>query len=485
MTAPFVASRPRALARAGLALATGLALAGCLKTGPYDPPRFPFAAGFRAAGTDKAVPVLLANSAWWERLGDPVLDRLVAHALQGNPGIAAAQARITQARAAFAATPGLASNGASLSSGAGLGLSGSDTSGGAQAGGTLDLGFSWLLDPYGARRAERQAAGARITVAEAETDAARLALIRAMATAYVDLRYSQRRLALHEQEMRSRRQTLAMTRTLFAAEAVTRLEIIRSEGRLAEIEAELPLRRAAITARQNEIAVLAGVAPGGAGRLGVNLDMRAAQPQPALSPEVGIPADLLRNRPDIRIAERRYYIALADLGQAKAALYPRLSLAGTISASVLRGGGGGTGYSFGPALQLPVLPGAPARATVDGGRARVTEAHALWKSTVLAAILEVENALIDYRAASASAAASEKAVRLYGEALALTRQVFEQGDATLGDLIDAEQALATAEETRAGMRLRRGQSFVDLNTRLGAGSAAPQQRGSGRATPNP
>lgn len=481
MTASSVAlrtPRPRGIPLAGLALAFSLALAGC-QGSPYEPPRFPFAAGYSASG--RAVPVLLANSAWWEGLGDPVLNRLVAQALRGNPSMTAAQARIAQARAAFAASPGAAS----LSSAAGVSLEGVDGSR-PLAEGPLDLGFSWLLDPYGARRAERQAAGARITVAEAETDAARLALIRAMATAYVDLRHSQQLLAQNAQEMRSRSQTLAMTRSLLAAEAATRLDITRSEARLAEIEAEHPLRRAAITAKQNEIAVLAGVAPGAVGQLGINLDLRAGQPRPALSPEVGIPADLLRNRPDIRIAERRYYIALADLGQAKAALYPRLSLIGTLSVTALQGGRSGAEYAFGPSLQLPVIPGTAARATVDGGRARVVEAHANWKSTVLGAILEVENALVDYRATSTSAQASDKAVRLYREALDLTRQVFAQGDATLGDLIDAEQALATAEQTRATMRARWGQSFVDLNTRLGAGSAGtpaeapvplPQQSG--------
>ena len=466
MTASFAARCRRILAHAGMALATGLALAACQPAGPYETPRFGFSGGYKA--TSRAVPVLLANSAWWERLGDPMLNRLVAEALRGSPSISAAQARITQARAAFAATPGAFS----LTSGLGLNLAGSTNSDGTSVGGTAELGFSWLLDPYGARRAERAAAGARITVAEAETDAARLALIRAMATAYVELRHSQRRLALHEQEMRNRRQTLALTRTLFAAEAATRLDIVRSEGRMAEIEAELPLRRAAIKARQNEIAVLAGVAPGGLGQFGLNLDVQSDQPRPALSPDVGIPADLLRNRPDIRIAERRYYIAIADLGQARAALYPRLSLVGTLTAAGRRGGNSGSEYFFGPALQLPVLPVAQARAQVDGARAQVAEAHAIWKSTVLSALLEVENALIDYSATSASAQASDKAVRLYREALDLTRKVFEQGDATLGDLIDAEQALAGAEQTRADMRLRWGQSFVDLNTRLGAGHAA-------------
>lgn len=464
MAASFPDLRRHKLARWGMALAICLGLAGCAPGTPYDPPRFPFGTDYKAGS--RAVPVLLGNTAWWERLGDPVLNRLVMQALQGNPSIAGAQARVAQAQAAFAALPGAAS----LSSEAGLQRDGRIGGAASATTGTLELEFFWLLDPYGARKAERAAAGARLTVAEAETDAARLVLIRAMATAYVDLRLRQQQLALHGQEMRNRRQTLALTRTLFTAEAVTRLDIARSEARLAEIEAELPLRRAAIAARQNEIAVLAGLAPGGLGRLGINLDLPRDLPRPALSPEVGIPTDLLRNRPDIAIAERRYYIALAELDQARASLYPRLSLVGTLSATALRGGGG-IDYLFGPALQLPVLPGAPARARVDSAQARVAEAHATWKSTVLAAIAEVENALIDYRATSASAQASDKAVRLYREALTLTRKVFEQGDATLSDQIDAEEALARAERTRADMQARWGQSFVDLNIRLGAGHA--------------
>ncbi len=458
----------RKIMRAGMASALCLVLTACQADGPYKAPKFPFAAAYK--GASRAVPVLLANAAWWERLRDPVLNRLIAQALQGSPSIDAAQARILQARAAFDATPGLAN----LSSSVGLNATGTDITG-PVATGALNLGFSWLLDPYGAKRAERRAAGGRITVAEAEQDAAKLTLIRALTNAYVDLRYRQELLGLHEQEMRSRRQTLAMTRTLFDAKSATRLEITRSEARLAEIEAQQPMRRAAITAKQNEIAVLIGVVPGA---LGINLEMRADQPRPDLSPDVGIPADLLRNRPDILIAERRYYIALADLGQARASLYPRLSLTGTITATAVQNSRRAAEYSFGPALQLPVLPGKPARATVEGGRARVVEAHAIWKSTVLSAVLQVENALIDYRAASASAQSSDKAVRLYNEALDLTREVFVQGNATLGDLIDAEQALASAEQARADMRARWGQSFVDLNISLGAGhsNGEPPQR---------
>ena len=299
--------------------------------------------------------------------------------------------------------------------------------------------------------------------------AARLLVLYNLGNAYMDLRYRQTLLTLRNQEMRGRKQTLAMTRTLFEVENATRLDIARSEARVAELEAQIPSLRASIMAQQNEIAVLVGVQPGSLGVLGIDLDTNNPQPKPDMAADVGIPADLIRNRPDIHIAERRYYIALAGLTAAEAALYPRLSLSGSITLNAAEGGRSGAGYSFGPTLQLPSFPGTTARAGVTGARARVAAAHAEWKSTVLGALVEVENAQLDYRATTGSVKSAARAARLYREALGLTRTIFTQGDATLGDLIAAEQAVAQADQAQAEMVYRRGLSFVALNVRLGAG----------------
>lgn len=463
----------------GTSLSAAL-LAACAIETPYTAPKIPFLSGYNAARTVGA-PVLLSNAAWWRRMHDPALDRLMALALQGNLSLESAKARVLEARAQRRGI----STGLSLSPSAGL--IGADSDGSARdMTGTLELGLSWMLDPYGARRAERRAAGARVEVAEAEVDAARLLVLLNMGNAYVDLRYRQRLLTLREQEMRGRRQTLATTRTLLEAEAATRLEATRSEARVAEIESQIPGLRAAITAMENEIAVLAGVAPG---RLPPDLAavLRSFRPQPRpdLSPEIGIPTDLLRNRPDIFIAERSYYAAIADLDQARAALYPRLSLTGSISLNALSGGRGNSEYFFGPSLVLPVIPGNAARAGVEGRSARVAQAHTGWKSTVLTAILEVENALLDYRAVSASRRSAARASQLYRETLQLTREVFASGDATLGDLVDAEQALAIAEQAEAEILQRQGQSFVALNVRLGAGHAVAAPEGQTAAAISP
>lgn len=445
-------------------------LAACAQIAPYQAPAFPFAAGWR--GAPGASPVLLENARWWQRLNDPVFDALVARALSGNPSLDLARARVAAARAERGQVPAAAS----LRASAGVQREGASDEP-TRTSGTADLGFDWLLDPWGGRRAELRAAGARIEAAEAEARAAQLLLLLNLGTAYVDLRYRQQLLALGRAEVRGRDRTLALTRSMEAAQSATRLEILRSEARVAAIRATLPALEADVAARQAEIAVLVGVSPG-ALPADLHADLHAAlgratpQPRPALPADIGIPADLLRNRPDIVAAEQRYYAALADVDAARAALYPRLSLGGTLSANALQRRGSGSTYFFGPSLQFPALPAGPARAAVEARHARAREAHAAWRIAVLDAILEVETALLDYRAQTAALRQAERAARLSREVVDLTREVFAARNATLGDLIDAEQALAEADRALADTRLRVAQGFVALNIRLGSGNAA-------------
>lgn len=435
------------------------ALTGCTPPVPYASPSFPFARHY--SGMTNGAPVVLNNDDWWLRLKDPALNRLVDTALSGNPSLEIARARVAGARAAVDATTGLITLTPTISATAPDRVE------------TATAGLGWLLDPYGAHKAQKDAARAGVQVAQAELDAARLLLLYNIGNAYVDLRYNQTLLALQDDEMRSRRQTLSLTQKLADVQDATRLDIIRSEARVADLEAQRPALLAAIKAKENEIAVLAGAAPGALPPdLATALHRPGPQPRPVMSADIGIPADLMRNRPDIQIAERQYYIALTGVTQAQAALYPRLSLTGTLTVQQIAGGQHGSNFVFGPSVELPTLPGKAARAGVDQARTAVASAHANWKSTVLTALMEVENAMLDYQAAVASQKSSDKAARLYGETLDLTRKVFEKGDATLSDLIDAEWALAQARQAQAQTLDERARSFIALNVRLGAGSSA-------------
>ena len=460
MTGTGRRNAPRYLVGVALAATLGIGLTGCNTANPYAAPSFPFQRAFSAA--ERASPVLLSNANWWTRFNDPVLDSLIDRALAGNLSLEAARERVVQSRAEFATIPGAVS----LSPDAQLVTQGAN-------GGTLtnvgsgNLGFTWLIDPYGGKRAQVRAADARALAAGAEVNAAQLLVIQNLANAYVDLRYNQRLLALRSQDLGSRRKTLALTQSFFDADSATKLDIVRSQAVVSDIEGQLPGVKAAIAAKKAEIAVLVGMAPG---TLPTDLDKGSALLRPRMVSDVGIPADLLRNRPDIQIAERLYYAALQDIGAAKAQLYPSLSLGGTISLTSARGQTS-TGYFFGPAVQFPDLLSKAPRAAVDARESLARQAHTSWKSTVLQGILEVESSLLTYSAASAAVNSSDRTVRLYQEAVDLTRDLIERDGATLSDLIDAESSSASAKATLAENQRQQARAFVALNIALGSGNA--------------
>ena len=432
-------------------------LAGCSDT-PYDAPTFSFLSSYKEAPATSAV--LLSNANWWKSFNDPTLDALVEKGLAGNLNLDIARERVTEAEAIQRAVP----QSAFLSPRAGARRE-RDASGRTDTGTEASLGFEWILDIYGGRRAQIDAAGARIEVADAEVDAARLLLLLNIANAYVDLRYQQTSLALRRSELASRRQTLELIERLQQGNAATQVDVVKARALVSETRSEIPEIRAAIEAAKNEIAVLSGQIPG---TLGIDLDKGGRQPRVKLSPEVGIPADLLRNRPDIRVAERSYYAAFRDVAAARADLYPQLSLSGTITRSSFSSSAG-TEYFFGPALTFPILPNTARRANVDQRESLVRQAHTQWKLTVLEAIRDVETSLAEYAAALSAQRAAEETVQLYKEVVTLTRQIVTRDGATIRDLIDAEQNVATANTALATTLRRVGRSFVELNVNLGSG----------------
>ncbi|WP_428515095.1 efflux transporter outer membrane subunit [Roseovarius sp.] len=439
---------------------TGLSvLAGC-SDDPYKHPVFPFLSSYKSARD--STPVLLSNAEWWETFNDPTLNALIETGLQENLSLEIAKERVLEAVAVQRSVPASAL----FTPRAGARKERSET-GRTDTYGEASLGFEWILDIYGGRRAQIDAAGARIEVADAEVDAARLLLLLNVANAYVDLRYHQASLQFRRSELASRRQTLSQIERLKEGNAATEVDVVKARALVSETRSELPEIGAAIDAAKNEIAVLLGKTPG---TLEINLDTPKPQPRVSLSPEVGIPADLLRNRPDIRVAERSYYASFRDVASARADLYPQLSLSGTITRTSLSGSRG-TEYFFGPSLALPILPNTASRATVERRESLVRQAHTQWQLTVLEAIRDVETSLAQYSAALSAQRASQETVRLYEEVVTLTRKTITGDGATIRDLIDAEQDVANANTAFAETLRGVGFSFVELNVNLGSGHA--------------
>lgn len=443
-----------------LCVASVMALASCDMSPVYQQPGFPFGASF-AAKTSGA-PVLVDNVAWWTAFSDPVLNDLIEQALTGNLDLKIARERVAEAQALI----GAVSDPVTVSGDGSAGRRGSRTVA-ANTGADGNFGFDWLLDPWGGRKAELRAAEGRAEAAEAELDAARLLLMSNVATAYIDLRFQQRSLQLRQSELRSRQTTRDLMQQLEDRGAATRIDVIRAEALVSETQSLIPTVRAAVGVQQNRLAVLLGRTPGhpdtaltSGGR---------GQPRAGMPADIGIPADLLRNRPDIKVSERLYYAAVADIGAARANLYPTLSLGGEISLSSF-GPVNARDYFFGPTLTLPALPGGPQQAAVTIRESRARQSLANWQSSVLTAIEEVENALTAYSGSLSSANSARRTVRLYQESLELTRELVGRGGATSRDLLDNEQSIATANILLAQSLRQLGQDFVILNVSLGAGN---------------
>ncbi|MGV6849944.1 MAG: efflux transporter outer membrane subunit [Marinibacterium sp.] len=446
------------LACAGLAML----VAGCDVGPDYRFPVFPFAASYAAktAGT----PVYLENVAWWERFGDPALNGLIEAGLAGNLDLAVARERVIEAQALVRTVPSeVATTGTAR---AGLG-GGDGIADGGQ--GDVTFGLSWLLDPWGGRRSRIRAATGRAEAAAAELDAARLLLLSNIATAYIDLRFFERSAQLRREELASRRKTLDLVRELAAGNAGTRLDVVRAEALVAQTRSLIPEFDTAAQAQRNRLAVLLGQSPSQpVAALKAGSRGQPISPMPA---DIGIPADLLRNRPDLRLAERFYYASVADIGAARADLYPALSLSGEVSLSSIVGVSG-TEYFFGPSIRLPALPDGDRRAQVEVRESRARAALTQWQGAVLAAIEQVESALVSYSGSRAAVGSARETVRLYREAVTLTRELAGRDGATVRDLLDDERSVASANIVLAQNLRQLGRDYVVLNVSLGSGYGA-------------
>lgn len=450
----------RAPLRSLVGFSAMLALAGCQVAPAFKAPGFPFAKSF--ASRPSGAPVLLENVAWWTKFNDPVLDGLIEEALQANLDLALARERVTESEALARTIPEPVAVTGSLEAGQRGGRNLPD-----ETGGEAIFGFDWLFDPWGERRAQQRAAQGRVEAADAELDAARLLLLSSLATAYIDLRFQQRSLQLRQQELGSRRRTLELIRQLQTGSAATRLDVVRAEALVSETQSLIPGNEAAIRVQQNRIAVLLGKPPGQPEPKLISAGK--GQPLAGMPADIGIPADLLRNRPDIRIAERLYYVAVAQTGAEIAQLYPTLSLTGEITLRAF-GGTEGMEYFFGPALRLPALPDGSRRAEVAAQQSRARQALTSWQSAVLEAIGEVENALVEYSGSQAAVSSSRKTVRLYRESVGLTRDLIGRDGATVRDLLDAEQSVAVANILLSQNLRSLGRNFVAVNVSLGSGN---------------
>ncbi len=441
-------------------LAPFLLIAGCAAVGPnYQRPDVALAPQF-VGGTGAALAPVAAR-AWWEDYRDPTLTALVERGLRQNLDVAAARERIRQAEANLRAT----GVNAALDGGPSASWSRSGGDGtAASTGHSADLGASLVLDMFGGIRREREAARADLAAAQADLEQVRLAWLADLIAAYADARYYQEALELARETIKSREETVAVTQRLYDAGDETEYDLAEAQALLDSARADLPNYLAQFNANVFAIASLLNEP---AAPLLAQMQKGAAQLRIPGSTAIGVPADLLRSRPDLRYYEGLLQAAVANVGVSTADMLPSVTLTGDISYAK-----GSRSWSFGPALSLPLLNQGLLSAQRDAAISSAKQAEIDWRAAVSSAVEDVQVAQSNLEQYRRRTIALQKSAASYEHALELARENFRGGAITLLDLLDTDRSTASARISAASAKNDAAKEWAALQIAIGAGAIA-------------
>jgi NodT family efflux transporter outer membrane factor (OMF) lipoprotein len=413
---------------------------------------------------------------WWERFDDPLLTRLVDDATAGNLDIAAASARLVQAREALVQARAGQLPTVTGSAGAGRNFGTGNNNGSF----SLGADAAWEVDLFGRLRRGVEAARADAETSYYDREALRVALAAEVATNYVDARLAQERLAIARDTLTIADDNLQIATWRRQAGLVSSLDVEQARAARAQTAASIPSLETGFSSATYRIAVLTGRAPGT-----LTDELAAAKPIPAApaTVAVGIPADTLRQRPDVRAAERTLAAQTARIGVAEAQLYPDLRLSGNIGTSALSIGGlfnAITGGIF-SSLSQTLFDGGRLRSQVRAQRAATEAALATYHQTVLTSLEEIQNALEALQAARARETQFAIALDAARNSELLARTQYRSGLTDFQQLLEAERTLLAARDGVASSRGDEALALVQLYRALGGGwdAAAHFQAASG------
>lgn len=461
-TAPALRAPSARLPRLLVAVSIAALLAGCSSLA-YQKPDMAVPASFSASPGAKAS-VDNSNKAWWTAFRDQRLSRLIDRGLAQNLSIAQAVERINEANAGMIAVGATvlpsASGSVTARESGGSGASSSSVTYGATA--------SWMLDLFGQYGNSRRAAEANLDSAYLSVDTARLTFLSELTNAYIDLRYYQESLALTRSSLATRKQTLELTQSLLSNGAGSQLDVLQAQSALDAASLQLPSLELGFVRSLNRLATLTAQSTGAIEK---DLIKGAPQPWPRAKVNAGIPADLIRQRPDIQAAERALLAATANAGIAEAQMYPSITLSGNIQLAALAGGNT-TSWGFGPTLNLPFLDGGRAKANHQAALSKVNQAYLSWQSAVRGAIEETENALAAVRRDGRSIDAATKVSDSAQRQLELARKSYQEGQGQILDVLNAERSLFDAKAQLASSTRQYASNYVTLNVAIGGGIGA-------------
>ncbi|MDR1740789.1 MAG: TolC family protein [Synergistaceae bacterium] len=409
---------------------------------------------------------------WWDALGDDVLTQLVEQAFKDNKDMKTARAKVMESRASL----GIAKSAnmpvvdttdywyrtrTSENNGTGNG----------QTVGLYHLGVdaSWELDLFGRNADSISAAAATLEADYASLHDAWVSLSAEVALTYISLRTLQSRLDIAEKNLTLQTDTLDLVRSQYAAGLTNALALAQARYSVEETRATIPTLKANIEQTVNALAILVGEVPGSL----LLARERKPLPKPDASVLIGIPAEAVRQRPDIRAAERRLAAQTATRKSAEKDLLPSFSLIGSIGLESLSSGnllfGDSLGFNIGPRITLPIFHGGAIRKNIKVQSAKEEQLLAAYEKTVLNAVAEVRNALTSNLRERERNASLARGVEAASEACESAEDLYINGLADFSNVIITQQALLSLEDDYASSEGAMVSNIVNLFKALGGG----------------
>jgi multidrug efflux system outer membrane protein len=465
-----------------LAAAVLAAVAGCAVGPNYQRPKTPVDSRF-ANAAEPGFADTDAVEQYWVGFQDPLLTGLVSDALTRNYDLAAAEANLRAARAArrlagFDQYPTVNFAGSYTKNlDAQEQLPGVDRHDrefdAAQAG----FDGLWELDLFGRVRRNVEAARADVGAAAASLQDARVSVIAEVARDYFILRGLQDQLSLTQRNADNQLSTLKLTRTRLEAGRGNELDTSRAEAQYQTTLASIPSLQATIATTRYRLSVLTGRQPT---QLDEQLLRQAPAPELPLLNAIGTPEQLLRRRPDVRVAERRLAGATARIGVAVGDLFPKVTMTGEIGFLAPTFGDFGSEpsrfWSFGPSISWAAFDLGRVRARISSAKAQTDAAFAGYQGAVLGALEDTEGALISYGRSQSRRESLRVAAAASDKAADLAHKRFEGGLIDFLEVLDAERTALSAELLLSQSRTDAATSLVAVYKALGAGWQLPDKK---------
>ncbi|WP_020562280.1 efflux transporter outer membrane subunit [Methylosarcina fibrata] len=463
-------------------LLLGLLLPGCAVGPDYVRPDVAVPSFWSETQTLKAVSSK-TYAQWWQTFDDPVLDRLMRDAIAANLDLQQAEARIREARTQRVQT--IAAGLPTLSAGANLNrrrnaLSFSPSASGFGTGGfgigqqiidIFQMGFDaqWEVDLFGGVRRALEVAEANIEVQEENRRDILVTLLAEVARNYIDIRNAQQLIEVTRSNASSQQETLELVRARRQGGLTSELEVAQADAQVAATSAELPVLDTSKKQAVHALSILLGREPGA-----LLSRFEASRPIPAaVNPApADLPSELLRRRPDVRRTERQLAAASAEIGVATAELYPKVNLAaflGLQNSRITDFTPIGKSWSMASSLSMPIFNWGKLQANIKAKKALYEQSFFAYRTTILTAFKEVEDALAAYaneQERRRSLARNVEASRL---AVDLAKERYFKGLTSFLDVLTAEKALYQAQSDFLASEAESALQLVALYKALGGG----------------